>query len=103
MFSQRPRYSRTMKMRPRTQSSAAIASQTPLSPRLPASRKERVIRTPHMVARLMKKGPLESPAPHRAPEATMDAPNSGSAKATMRRTWVPRATTSDSEVKIRIS
>ena len=37
----------------------------------------------------MRKGPLESPAPRSAPEATMDAPNRGSAKATMRSTWLP--------------
>ena len=62
-----------------------------------------VMRTPHMEARLMRNGPLESPAPRSAPEATMDAPNRGSAKATMRSTWLPRSMTSASWEKIIMS
>ena len=86
-----PRTRRIRNRIPRMQSSPHIAAHTPGRPNRGASSIAAVRRTPHMLTRFMMLGASVSPAPRRAPAATMDAANSGSAKASIRRTWLPRA------------
>ena len=80
-----------------------MAVQTPASPKRGASRNASVSRTPHMLNRLSTKQEVLSPAPCMAPLATMEAPNMGSANASMRSIWAPSAMTAASAVKMLIS
>ena len=59
-----------------------------------------MIRTPHMLPSSMTLGTRVSPAPRRAPAATMEAAKRGSAKASMRNTWAPRVRTPASGVSM---
>ena len=75
---------------------------TPFKPILGARKAASGIRTAHMLIRLMQEGARVSPAPRNTPLATMDAPNIGSAKASIRSTAAPSARTSGSGVRIPI-
>jgi hypothetical protein len=68
-----------------------MATHTPSKPNLGAKNAPRGMRIPHMLKRFMQLGIRVSPAPLKTPEATIDAAYIGSAKASMRRTFVPRA------------
>ena len=86
---------------PRTHNSAHIATHTPDRPNCPTSSTESVSRTPQMLARFKRHGTRESPAPRRAPDATIDAANSGSANNSIRSTSVASCCTCMSGVSIR--
>jgi len=62
---------------PRVLSSAAMAIHMPSRPSGFISISARPMRTTHIVARFMTLGTSVSPAPRRAPAATIDAPKSG--------------------------
>ena len=67
-------------------SSQHMAPQTPIRPSRGASRNASVSRMHHMLNMFSTKQEVLSPAPCMAPLATMEAPNMGSAQASMRKT-----------------
>ena len=79
-------YWRTHKRIPRTHNSTHMASQTPCRPHRFTRRIDKVILTPHILIKFRRLGPRESPAPLRAPAATMDTPYKGSANNSIRST-----------------
>ena len=80
-------------------SSAVMEIHTPVTPNRWVNTRTVMTRTPHMVNRLMKNGALLSPAPRSAPVATMLTANSGSEKATIRRSPALTSATSVSAVR----
>ena len=79
-----------------------MAVHTPCSPIVGASIAERVILTPHMLAKLMPHGISVSPAPTNTPYDTMAMAKKGSAKASILNAAAPCAMISGTGVSMPI-
>ena len=79
-----------------------MANHTPGNPKVFESNTESVNLTNQILIKFMILGIKVSPAPRKAPEATMEAANKGSANASILSTWTPSWHTCISGLKIPI-
>ena len=81
------------------QSSTAMAVHMPVRPKRGTSSSALPTRTSQILPRFKRLGTSVSPAPRSAPAATIDAPNKGSARSSMRSTLAARVCTSGTGVR----
>ena len=81
------------------QSSTAMAVHMPVRPKRGTSSSALPTRTIQMLPKFRRLGTSVSPAPRSAPAATIDAPNKGSARSSMRSTLAARVCTSGTGVR----